>query len=432
MNRRQFLASTCIATVAPQVIFSATRAFDLHASAISINLVPGYDFRTEMLGFNGSFPGPEIRASVGQALKINVHNDLDEGTAVHWHGIRLQNAMDGVPVLTQKIQEPKTIKTYEFTPPDAGTYWYHSHYNSQEQVARGLAGPLIIEEAEHIDLDGDVTVVLSDWLLDNDGQLVNEFNNMHSIAHEGFMGNYARAIMSTNDVKKHDRIRLRLINAATNRVFPLKISGATGKIVALDGMALEQPRDFAEIIIAPAQRVDLILDVKNSVTLDHILRDGLFRLGELQMIGINDQRKSSPIIALPKSKKPSVEKPSRVINLRMMGGAMGRAHGGNNIWSFNNVSDLPDEPWQRFESGEMIKISLENQTSFPHAIHLHGHHFYELHPDGKVGDFRDTTLIEAGENKDILCRFDNPGNWMLHCHMLSHSIGGMKTWVKVG
>ena len=82
-----------------------------------------------------------------------------------------------------------------------------------------------------------------------------------------------------------DRVRLRLINAATNRIFPLKLSGVEGKIVALDGMALDTPRDFEDIIITPAQRVDLIVDVSDKLIIDQLLRDGFFRLGELPIEG---------------------------------------------------------------------------------------------------------------------------------------------------
>ena len=110
---------------------------------------------------------------------------------------------------------------------------------------------------------------------------------------------------------------------------------------------------------------------------------------------------------------------------------MSRGHAGGNIWAFNDVSDLQSSPFASFERGETAKITLVNETSFAHGIHLHGHHFYEVNPDGSMGDLRDTTLVQAGEQRDILCVFDNPGRWMLHCHMLSHSVGGMKTWVYV-
>ena len=115
----------------------------------------------------------------------------------------------------------------------------------------------------------------------------------------------------------------------------------------------------------------------------------------------------------------------------MMGGAMGGRPGGANVWSFNDVSDLQQDPFAAIERGETVRITLVNDTAFPHGIHLHGHHFYEVAPDGSLGDRRDTTLVVAGESRDVLCVFDNPGRWLIHCHMLSHSIGGMRTWVEV-
>jgi FtsP/CotA-like multicopper oxidase with cupredoxin domain len=115
----------------------------------------------------------------------------------------------------------------------------------------------------------------------------------------------------------------------------------------------------------------------------------------------------------------------------MMGGAMGGRHGGANIWSFNDVSDLPQDSFAAIERGETVRITFVNDTAFPHGIHLHGHHFYELAADDSLGDLRDTTLVAAGESRDVLCVFDNPGRWLIHCHMLSHAIGGMRTWVEV-
>ena len=142
--------------------------------------------------------------------------------------------MDGVPMLTQDIQEPYTTMSYEFVPPDAGTYWYHSHYNSQEQVARGLIGPLIVEEASQIDVDEDITIILSDWLMNNDGQLIEEFSDMHSVAHAGFMGNYARAIFSKTKIHMGDRVRLHRQEA------PLRIHCHFGQRAMVSSVSIGQ------------------------------------------------------------------------------------------------------------------------------------------------------------------------------------------------
>ena len=171
-------------------------------------------------------------------------------------------------MMTQDLINPGDNKTYSFVPPDAGTYWYHSHYISQEQVARGMMGPLIVEDDLPPDVDHDITVLLSDWIIAEDGSLIDEFSDMHSVAHAGYMGNFARGFLSQDAVKNADRVRLRMINAATNRIFSLAVTGVTGSVVALDGMALETPRNLADLVLAPAQRADLIVDITGPVGFD--------------------------------------------------------------------------------------------------------------------------------------------------------------------
>jgi len=431
MNRRQFLASASALAILPLQASAAAETLTLTAEAVTRQLLPKGEGTTAMLGFNGSMPGPELRLKRGEQISIDVENRLEEGTAVHWHGIRLENRMDGVPVLTQDLINPGDSKTYSFAPPDAGTYWYHSHYISQEQVARGMMGPLIVEDDMPPDVDHDITVVLSDWIINEDGSLSDDFTDMHSVAHAGYMGNFARAFLSQAEVKEGDRVRFRIINAATNRIFPLTVAGVAGSVVALDGMALGQPRGLSDLTLAPAQRADLIVDITGPVSFDMHSRQGSYRLADVAVSGSNTDRKPEPIAPLAAPNLPVPGDPTQHLTLTMMGGAMGGRHGGANIWSFNDVSDLPDAPFASMKRGETVRITLANDTAFPHGIHLHGHHFYELAADGSLGDLRDTTLVAADESRDVLCVFDNPGRWLIHCHMLSHAIGGMRTWVDV-
>ncbi|EDQ06477.1 multicopper oxidase, type 3 [Sulfitobacter indolifex HEL-45] len=417
--------------ILPLQASAAADPLKLTAEAVTRQLLPKSEGTTAMLGFNGSMPGPELRLKRGEQISIDVENRLEEGTAVHWHGIRLENRMDGVPVLTQDLINPGDSKTYSFAPPDAGTYWYHSHYISQEQVARGMMGPLIVEDDMPPDVDHDITVVLSDWIINEDGSLSDDFTDMHSVAHAGYMGNFARAFLSQAEVKEGDRVRFRIINAATNRIFPLTVAGVAGSVVALDGMALGQPRGLSDLTLAPAQRADLIVDITGPVSFDMHSRQGSYRLADVAVSGSNTDRKPEPIAPLAAPNLPVPGDPTQHLTLTMMGGAMGGRHGGANIWSFNDVSDLPDAPFASMKRGETVRITLANDTAFPHGIHLHGHHFYELAADGSLGDLRDTTLVAAGESRDVLCVFDNPGRWLIHCHMLSHAIGGMRTWVDV-
>ena len=434
IDRRDFLLAATAALAMPKT--SAANATDtgaitLRAGALDQQILPTeYAGKTRLLGFNGAVPGPELRVAAGARLRVRLENGLEEGAAVHWHGVRLHNSMDGVPMLTQGLVDPGDRFEYDFVPRDAGTFWYHSHHQSFEQVARGLMGPLIVEEPSPPDVDHDIPVILTDWRLAEDGQLTDDFGSTHDIAHAGRMGNFAKAFLPDLPVKTGARVRLRLINAAVDRVFPVIIKGIAGKIVALDGMPVKTPRAIGLPVLAPAQRVDIIADVTGPIEMAMDHRAGAYPMGTVPVAGQMTPR-SAPIPALPQN---AMRRPGLItqdLSLKMMGGAMGARHGGGDIWAFNDVSGMQDAPFARFRRGETAKIRLINDTRWPHGIHLHGHHFHEVARDGGLGDFRDTSLVDPGTSRDLICVFDNPGKWMLHCHMLSHQAGGMKTWVEV-
>ena len=246
------------------------------------------------------------------------------------------------------------------------------------------------------------------------------------------MGNNALVHPSKKDDRVGDRVRLRIINAASARVFPLRIQGLAAKVVALDCMPLAFPRSLADLRIAPAQRVDIIGDVSSKVEFFFVGRDALYEMGSLAIRGENPHPSDTKIAGLaPADVQQPSSNPDQSLSLKMEGGAMGGRHTGHDIWAFNGVSGLPEEPWATFRKGETAVIELINDTSFSHGIHLHGHHFHELNQDGSFGDIRDTTLVERGTSRKIAVAFDNPGKWLVHCHMLGHQASGMKTWVMV-
>lgn len=402
----------------------------LRAEPVTAQVLPKGEPLIRMLGFNGMTPGPTLRVQQGETLSVDFQNRIGEGSAVHWHGIRIDNAMDGVPYLTQDMVADGADFAYRFKVPDAGTYWYHAHNRSWEQVAKGLYGPLIVEETLPPRVDHDIPVVIDDFRLDDAGALAGRFGNRHDFAHAGRLGNFARAFAAAEHVRIGDRVRLRLINTATARSFFLYVTGIEGVVVALDGMPLSRPEVIGDILLAPAQRIDIIADVTRSIAIDMWTQNGNHRLGEIAVQGVNPAE-HGPITALPKAKVPVPGRPDRMLELRLQGGAMGGAHQGNDLWSFSGISNLPDTPLARIERGETVRIRLINETRFDHGIHTHGHHFIEVRPDGGHGAYRDTTLVKVGETRDLLCVFDNPGKWLLHCHMLDHAASGMKTWVEV-
>ena len=430
LQRRALLFGTGAALMLPRVAVASPTV--LRAEPVKAQILPVGDGKTDMLGFNGSTPGPELRVRQGERLAVRFDNQTTDASSVHWHGIRLENSMDGVPGLTQALVKPGDSFEYDFRTPDAGTYWYHSHNRSWEQVAKGLYGPLIVEEADPPQVNHDITVILDDWRIDETGAIVGGFGNMHDFSHAGRLGNYAKILPSRDSVRLGDRIRLRLINSATARVFPIRIEGLAARIVALDGMPLATPRPLQDIQIAPAQRVDLIGDVTAAVDFLFVLRDDIYEMGSLKLEGDNTAPASGPIEALaPPNVMQPKDVPDQFLSLKMEGGAMGGRHSGEDIWAFNGISGLSDKPFASFSQGETAVFDLINDTSFPHGIHLHGHHFFEMNEDGSLGDLRDTTLVDRGTSRKIAVAFDNPGKWLLHCHMLGHQASGMKTWVEV-
>jgi len=427
----------------------------LRAAPARLRLAPeGYP-ETGVWAFDGRVPGPEIRVAQGARVVRRLENGLDAPTAVHWHGIRIANAMDGVPYLTQAAVPPGGDFLYDFAVPDAGTWWYHSHARSFEQVARGLYGTLIVEEPAPPEVDAEEVLVLDDWRLTDAAALQDGFGSLHDAAHAGRIGNWVTLNGRSEwrrPVRRHARLRLRLVNAATARVFRLETRGLSGRIVALDGMPLETPQPLGPLTLAPAQRVDLIVDVTagegEEALLVSVERDGGYALASMPVSGAASAAARPAPGPLPPNPvaMPGALGAARRLRLAMAGGAMGgmatarlgeetlpaRALAARGmVWAFNGRAGLPDAPLAELARGETVALEMINDTRWPHAMHLHGHHFRAVGARGALGPLRDTLLVGAGKTATIAFVADNPGDWLVHCHMLAHAASGMMTWVRV-
>lgn len=383
----------------------------------------------DMLGFNNTVPGPEIRIKQNDTLMVRLENALDEGTILHWHGIRLPNAMDGVNVLTQDAVNPSAGFDYAFEVPDAGTFWYHSHYLSLEQVSRGMFGPLIVEELDPPDVDQDITIQVFDVLSDGQGGFDREYYASHFVT-SGRIGDVVMAFSSSTNAKYGHRLRLRLINPSVDRVFRLRIEGLRGSVVALDGMPLRQIRSLTEMTLAPGQRADVIGDVLDDVVLTEVSTAKPRELTRIAASGARELRHSE-ILPLPRSNLPTPGKIRHRVPIVMQGGAGAAPHRSFGTWALNDMSGLPRTPILSARRGSTVVLELRNETNFAHGIHLHGHHFWETDANGKATILRDTTLVDPGDTRKVICVLDNPGAWLVHCHMLSHQEDGMATWLVV-
>ena len=428
----------------------------LHAKPGTAQLAPADYPETPIWGYEGQVPGPTIRVPQGGRVRRRFVNGVPEPSTVHWHGIRIENAMDGVPGLTQPLVEPGSEYLYDFETPDAGTFWYHSHHRAFEQMARGLYGALVVEEREGPAIDRDLVLLLDDWRLAPDASIEENFASLPDRAHAGRIGNWITVNGEgawSREAARHERLRLRLVNAANARLFSLALRGLEGWVAALDGQPLPEPRPAGPLVLAPGQRADLIVDVVAERSEDAVLasreRDGSFALAVFSVHAARRRRRLPAPAPLPPNPLPPIGDLGRArrATLRMEGGAMGGLRTARSgglelsaqalaaqgmVWAMNGQAGMPDRPLFTARRGESVVLAMKNDSAWPHAMHLHGHHFRTIASDGSAGPLRDTLLMNRNEGADIAFVADNPGDWLLHCHMLEHSIGGMMTWFRVG
>ncbi|NOD45876.1 multicopper oxidase domain-containing protein [Ruegeria sp. HKCCD5849] len=453
-TRRHILKTAAAASLLP---FAARAGYPmLEAREAQQRVAPDGFPDTTVWSFDGTVPGTTIRVGQGARVQRQLLNALPQPTSVHWHGIRIDNSMDGVPGLTQDVVETGRSFDYDFVVPDAGTYWYHAHNRSMEQVARGLYGPLIVEEAQTPDVDQDLILMLDDWRLDPEtAQITDDFGNGHDLSHAGRLGNIVTVNGSFDpafSVQRHQRLRLRLINASNARIYDLDIDGLSGWIVALDGMPLETPLELSgSFPLAPAQRADLIVDVVtegDTASLVSVERDGAFGLARFDVTGDAAMAQRQSVSALPPNPLPEIKniEDAPLHRMVLQGGAMRWLESARlgetelsgqelaqlgRFWALNGRAERPEDPFLDAEIGSLHRVEFVNETAFPHAMHLHGHHFRLILGDGSLGPWRDTVLVGRGQTRQIALVADNPGGWLLHCHMLGHAASGMMSWFRV-
>ncbi|NRA89345.1 MAG: multicopper oxidase domain-containing protein, partial [Rhizobiales bacterium] len=368
------------------------------------------------------------------------------------------NIMDCVSGLTQDAVFPGEEINYKFTVPDAGSFLYHAHNMSWNQVARGLYGALIVDESTPVfDKQHDITFMIDDWQIDNQGRLnTASLGNMMEWAHGGRIGNLITVngkYLPQIELNENENYRIRIINVANSRVLAINPNEIGAKVIAYDGQSLNSPRklDYAPLLLGPAQRVDLLLKPQSTKPID------IINYGDRKPIKIaNFNIKPTSKPKLSKIILISNNLPEPVINnafkfaIKIQGGAMSSMMSApiykgkkmsmmdrmktKQVWALNGVANLADEPMFDVKKGETIILDFENDTSFIHAMHLHGHHFKILTRNGdedKEQPWKDTFLVGPNSTTKIAFVADNPGKWLLHCHMLEHAAGGMNTWFNV-
>ena len=405
-------------------------AVDLDAREMDWEFVPGR--ATRAWGYNGQVPGPVLEANVGDVLEVRLTNSLPEPTTIHWHGLRLPAPMDGTDMVQHPIAPGETF-TYRFALPDAGTFWYHPHTNETVQLERGLYGALVVRGPREPELDAERVLVLDDVALDRKWQI--RPPGWWVEQHDGRQG----STLLVNGRKEPELAmaagqveRWRVLNAASARYVRLSLGERPFTILGTDGGLLTAPVTVSELLLAPADRVDLAvgpfaegesLRVEslpyNRRTVARTRRDrcATLRVGAAapsRAVIPPTLRHIEPLVTGPVT-------PTREVHL---GVRPSLKHGVNFV--INKEQHHRDRP---VRVGELQVWDVVNDTLMDHPFHLHGFFFQVVEVNGEPPAFlswEDTVNVPPkGRVRIAWMPDDRPGEWMYHCHILEHHAGGM-------
>jgi FtsP/CotA-like multicopper oxidase with cupredoxin domain len=407
---------------------------ELEARVETLEILPGV--QTAVWTYNGSLPGPLIRAKVGDRLIVHFTNSLPEATTIHWHGIRVPNDMDGAPGFTQDPIQPGEYFRYEFELRDAGTFWYHPHQNSAAQVGRGLYGPIIVTDPDDPEIFGDdLVLVLSDISLDEDGQLQSErsgggFGDL--FGREGSVVLVNGRVQPTLRVRAGKQQRWRIINAARTRYFRLAARGEPFVRLGGDHGLAARSEVLERVLVVPGERVDLVYTPADAPGERYTMRwvpvnrgwgtqTGRVPKDLLHIVTVNERSVTPAAIPQTLKEIPAIDI-SEAIEHRIEMTIM-RA-GATTEMGFNNVHHDHARPLVA-RLGETHVWTIVNDTDFAHPFHLHGY-FFQVLDDRRVPEWKDTVDVPAHSELRLAVHFDErPGMWMYHCHILDHADVGM-------
>ena len=419
---------------------------DLTARVAEVEVAPGQ--RVKAWTYDGGLPGPLIRAKVGDRVIVHFTNQLDEPTTIHWHGVRVPIAMDGVPGISQPPVKKGESFTYDFVVPDASLYWYHPHVMSAAQVGYGLYGPLLVEDpADGVGVADTITLVLSDIGFDRHGTL----EPADSGGSAGMVfGREGATVLVNGRVRPTLRARAgapqrwRIVNAAKSRFFYLDLDGQPFTVIGQDGGLQERPVTSDILLVTPGERMDVIVTPTGAPGSSLTLRGMLYNRG----YGSVEYRTVEDLLTiafsadppLPKAAPPAI---TRAITPPDPAGAtpvsmvltLPPQEGGQSEFRINGVPYWKAKPFEA-RLGETQFWTVKNDTEWDHPYHLHGYFFMVVDEQGRpIGPkvWKDTVNVPMKSTARLLVTFDDrPGEWMIHCHILDHAEGGLMGTVRVG
>jgi FtsP/CotA-like multicopper oxidase with cupredoxin domain len=360
---------------------------------------------------NHDTPGPEIRVKQGQLVEATLVNEsVPDGVTLHWHGLDLPNAEDGVAGVTQDAVMPGKSYVYRFVAQDPGTYWYHSHQASHDQVRLGLFGTLVVEPSVPLPVAVDQVVAVHTYA---GKRTVNGQPGVSKLA-----------------AKPGDSVRVRVINtdAAPIRVW---ITGADYTLAAIDGRDVHGPAPVHDttVVVTAGGRADLEFRVPPS---------GAVRVdtGAGSALAAGDPpAPAQPAATLdplnygtPAAIGFDPARANRKFDYNI-GRRPGFLDGKPGVWWTINGHMWPDVPMFMVDTGDIVTMAISNHSGEVHPMHLHGHHAVVLSRDGVAATgspwWFDSLDVGDGQTYTIAFVADNPGIWVDHCHNLQHAADGL-------
>jgi FtsP/CotA-like multicopper oxidase with cupredoxin domain len=403
---------------------------ELEAGEIDWEFTPGRI--TRAWGFNGRIPGPTLEARVGDVLEVRFLNRLPEPTTIHWHGLQIPPAMDGTDMVQRPIAPGSTF-TYRFRLPDAGTFWYHPHSNEVVQLERGLYGAIVVRGPNEPQLDAERVLVLDDVALDRKGQIKPPGWLIEQ--HDGRQGN-TRLVNGRKEpeltIAAGQVERWRIVNAASARYVRLSIGERPFTIIGTDGGLIDAPVTANEVLLTPADRVELAVGpfaegeslrietlAYNRMTVARSRREqfATLRVGP----AATSRAMIPPTLRHIEPLVTGQATPTREVHL---GVKPSLRHGVDFV--INKEPHHRDRP---VKVGELQVWDVINDTLMDHPFHLHGFFFQVVDVNGEPPAFlswEDTVNVPPkGRVRIAFLPDDRPGEWMYHCHILEHHASGM-------
>ena len=424
---------------------------EMEARVAPVEIEPG--LIVQAWTYNGLIPGPMIHVEVGDRLIVHFTNNLPAPSTIHWHGLRIPIAMDGVPGYSQPPVEPGEFFTYDFIVPDAGIFWYHPHVMSATQVGYGLYGAFLVDdpaEAETVGVPDELVILLSDIAVTDDGMLEDPHSGGSAGMAFGREGNHVLV-----NGRKGPRLgaragapqRWRIINAAKSRYYKLDLGeDFTFTKIGGDGGLLEYSVEQEFLVLGAGERADVIVTPRGAPGLELLLQSQLYDRG----YGSTELREVSDLLAitiadLPELQQEPLPQVRRTIVPFSRAGATDirleltleqNVRDGTFQYGINGVPYWEARPVLAALSETQV-WTVGNSTDWSHPLHLHGLFFMVLDERGepvRPYEWKDTVDVPFKQTVRMVVRFDEnrPGTWLFHCHILDHAEGGLLNAVHLG